>query len=46
MNRLDLLLRCLISLLLFNLVACSSMQTVSVESAMQRSQPRRTMPRT
>lgn len=35
----DLLLRCLLPLLLFNLVACASMQTVSVESAMQHSQP-------
>jgi hypothetical protein len=41
MNRMSRFLKCyLLSLLLLNLMACSSMQTVNVESAMQNSTAR------
>lgn len=40
MNRMRLFLRYILALLVFNLAACSSMQTVSIEDAMDYSPPR------
>ena len=40
MNRMTFLKHYLLALLVFNLAACSSLQTVSVESAMKNSPPR------